>query len=686
MERFPLTEDCVLAIQEALREAGSEVLSQEPAHAGATPSVYVFEQRDAEIRSAGAWARGVLEDRPDAKVAIIVQGLEQSSGRDLRLLRDGFAPGWQYGPASMRDSVNVSYGKRLSEYPAISVALLVLRWMVRDLSSSEVSMLLQSTLIGGGERAGRARLELQLRQLPDRAWAPSMVTAALRGREEAADAGDWLARLAAFSKRRRELPTHESPGQWALLMDETLAGVGWPGPGAQSSDSYQLVNRWRELLNEYARLEIVSSRMSAQEAVRRLELMAAETLFQPESRQALVQLMGPLEAAGAEFDAVWICGLTAHNWPPAGNPTPLVSRHLQREHGMPDATPDDTREFAAATLQRLVGAASQVVCSYALVEDDVEQTVSDLLGPVTPSRQDSDPGWHAVGLAGSADRQFAEDVVPPVASERIYGGAGTIQRQLSEPFAAFAYGRLAVRPLERQALGVPASLRGQLVHDALYRLYQDLPSAAALRDCDDATLRGNVASAVEGALRRHERNSDSVLIRLLTLERERLEKLLEAFVRLDRERGDFEVAAVEGELEFRHGPLSLKLRFDRIDRLPDGGVAIIDYKTGKAKKLLKRDGSVDEAQLFVYAAACDEPVLALALANIDTRETGFSGAGRGYSDEDEWPQLLSDIGQEISRACDELIAGDVRIIERQGAASARRLNLLSRYTELRDDA
>ncbi|MCG8369296.1 MAG: PD-(D/E)XK nuclease family protein, partial [Proteobacteria bacterium] len=587
---------------------------------------------------------------------------------------------------SLRDSVNVSYGRRLSDYPAVGVALLALRWLVRDLASSDVSMLLQTPLLGAGEHAGRARLELRLRRLPDRAWTPSMAIGALQGREEAADAADWLARVAAFGRRRRELPSHASPAEWALQFDAILTGLGWPGPGSPGSDSYQLVNRWRELLNEFARLEIVSATMSPRGALRQLELMAAETLFQPESREALVQLMGPLEAAGAEFDAVRICGMSARNWPPPGRPSPLVSRRLQREHDMPDATPENTRQFAATTLNRLTGAAPTVVCSYALVEDDAEQSASDLLGAVTPLRQDDgDPGWHAAALAGSVGRRVAEDRVPPVSDERIYGGAGTVQRQLSEPFSAFVCGRLAVRPLERQATGVTASLRGELVHDALFRLYRDLPDAAALRSLDDATLQGNVAAAVRDSLRRHERNADAVLLGLLGIERARIERLLAAFVRLDRERDDFEVAAVEDELEFRRGPLRLPLRIDRIDRYPDGCVAIIDYKTGRAKKLLKRDGSVEEAQLFVYAKACSEPVAALALANIDARGIAFSGAGRGLTDEGAWPGLLADVGCEIARACDELVAGDVRLIERQGAASARRLNLLSRYTELRNE-
>lgn len=683
---FDRVRPAATALQDAIAQAGSKVKLQAPADHQAQPVVYAFEQRDSELRAAGTWARNVLEDMPDARVAVVVPGLEQTSNRDLRLLREAVVPGWQYGPASLRDAVNISYGKRLSEYPAVAVGLLALRWLAHELSARDVAHLLQSPLIGDGERAGRSRLELRLRQMPDRAWTPSMITAALRGNEDAMDGSDWLARIAALSKRRREIPKYATPAEWVLVIDDTLRTLGWPGPGSRSSDSYQLINRWRELLNDFAKLDLVSSRMSAAAAVGQLEQMAMETVFQPESRHAAVQLMGPLEAAGAEFDAIWIAGLTAGNWPPPGNPSVLVSRVFQKESGMPDATPDDTRDWAMATLRRLTGSAPVVVCSYSLFEDDVEQAASDLLGDFEPTEAPADPGWHAGRLVELTSTAIADDDIPAVSSdERIYGGAATVQNQLSEPFAAFASGRLGIRGIDQQAVGIPAPLRGKLVHDTMYRLFQGLPSAADIRQAEAREIEATVGEAAEHAVQRYSRHVDPVLQQLLWLEQQRIVDTVTRFVEGDCERGDYQVDAVEGELEFRRGNLQLELRFDRIDRYPDGSIAILDYKSGSARQLLLRDGTVKEAQLFVYAQATEDPVAMLALANLDPRDTGLSGAGRGFTDEAEWPDLLARIGEEINRSCEDLVAGDVRIVAEQGAGKARRLNLLSRYTELRHD-
>jgi ATP-dependent helicase/nuclease subunit B len=678
----------IVAIQEAMQVAGTSVTKLRDAEPGVQVALQAFENTTAELRSAGAWARQHIDSNPEARIAIIANGLDKDADGVARRVRDSATPGWQHGHRSLFDAVNVSYGRRLSDYPAISIALMLLRWLFNDLSSADVGMLLRSPLVGTTNVAGRSRLELRLRQLPDRRWSPSMITAQLRGRDDGENVSDWLTRLAAFSKRRRELPKQATPADWAVFFDEVLRAFGWPGQSALDSDEFQLINRWRELLNEFARLGLVSTKMSPGTAASRIELMAGDTVFQPETTGAVVQLMGPLEASGAAFDALWLTGVTTANWPPAGAPSALVSRRLQEKKGMPDCTPADTLHYALEMLTRLLGSSESIVCSYALTEDDAEQTASGLLQlfPLTSAAASADPGWYAAKLTANTDLQAAEDKVPPVAAEeKISGGAGTIQRQLNDPVAAFVHGRMGARVIYPQAVGIPAMMRGNLIHDALYNLYIDLPSIDNIGNWQGKDLTERIDAAVNFAFARHERNVDAVLQQLLLLERRRISELLRQFVAVDGARRDFQVAGVEGKFEFVAGHIRLPLRFDRIDSVADSGIAILDYKTGARKQLLNRKKEVQEIQLFVYACATEAPVSALALVNVDSREIAFDGAGLGYTDVDEWPDLLKQIKEQISNACDEISSGDVRLNIQQGIKSARPLNLLTRYTELRRD-
>lgn len=678
----------MLAIEKALAASGIDVQHAPPNDVRDSPAILEYENSNSEFRAAGAWARQFVEQNENARVVIIANDLETNGDRIARQVRDGATPGWQHAHQQLFDVVNVSYGRRLSDFPAVAIALTILRWLIGTLSSTDVSLLLRSPLLGNADLSGRCRIELALRKLPDRAWTPSMLTSEFRGAEENPDADDWLTRLAEFSKRRREVPRSASPADWAIFTDEILKTFGWPGAKPLDSDEFQLVNRWRELLNEFARLSLVSASMAPGVAVSRLELMAGETVFQPESKMALIHLMGPLEASGAEFDAVWISGLSSSNWPPAGSPSVFLSRRLQEKHGMPDSTPDDTARYAEQVLARLLASAATVKCSYSTSDDDVEQTATDMLGDLFHGIEPcaDDPGLYAAGLTRLGSTEDVIDSVPAVAQgEQIAGGAAAIQNQMTDPVTCFVTNRMGAKRIYPQAVGIPAPMRGNLLHDALHHLYVELPTSASIAGWNDEELSRRIGQAVDNAFARHEKNTDSVLHQIFALERQRLSGLLRAFVAADCARDSFAIASVEGEFEFTAGDIHLTLRFDRLDRFDDDTFAILDYKTGSKKRLLNREGDALDIQLFVYASATDAPVSALALVNIDSREISFDGAGRGFTDIDDWPQLLAGIKKQILEACEEMSTGDVRVNIRQGIQAARPLNLLTRYTELRRD-
>jgi probable DNA repair protein len=488
---------------------------------------------------------------------------------------------------------------------------------------------------------------------------------------------------------RSELPRKSMPSAWASRIHELLEVFGWPRSGALDSRDFQLLNAWRELLNAFARLDLVSQDLTAGEAVARLAAMAGETMFQPESEGAVVDLMGPLEAAGMQFDKLWICGLDAEHWPPPGRPLTLVSRALQREYGMPDAEPQDTLDYAHRILERLTASAAEHVCSYALADGDAQQTGTGLLAHYESviAEPTDDPGWNAMRQVGiSASRMMHSDPVPSVGrDETISGGASSLQRQFEEPFAAFAYGRLGIRPMYTIVPGLSASLRGSLIHDAMYRLYRDRPTQADIDAWRPDQLQERIVDAVQGAFGRHYRNADPVLRALLDIETERVRNLLRGVVELDRSRDAFTVLDAETPRALDIDGLRLQLRVDRIDRLEDGELVILDYKTGRERRFLSRDGRPNDLQLVIYACAVEEPVSDLGLVNIDSRSIGISGAGRTFTPDLDWANSLQDWRNEVEAAAEAMSRGDVRINGLQSRQAARPLALLSRIAELRRD-
>lgn len=665
----------------ALRDAGATIRGIDVAE-GKRPRLLSYADPDAELRAAGAWARAAFERDPARSIAIVVTRLEQQAQRSAGLIREGFMPGWQTASPRAAAAVDVSYGRRMVDLPAIHVALLALRWFQQPLAGADVGQLLRSTFVGVGDVSGRTRLELLLRDWPDREWHVDVLLQALAGRDGSTDAADWLARFRAAQEAAASGPAVRSPAGWAEAFERVLAVLNWPGEAPLGSEDFQLDNRWRKLLNEFSRLGLVSSSMHGREAVSRLAALAADSVFQPESTAAIVTVLGPLEAAGLEFDSVRVTGAIATDWPPASHAPALLSRDLQREYEMPDATPEDTARFAGRVLRRIVGAARDSSLSFARMIGDAEQVPTRLLGKLEVEQGNDDPGWFATRFADAGRIAPFVDRVPALRDgEMVAGGATTIQQQKKEPFTAFAYGRLRARPLREFTRGIAANVRGNLLHSALADLYADLPDRATLSGWTAAERADRIGRATDRAFRRVERFADDVLRQVLAIERQRTLALLAVVLEIDAARMPFRIESVEGRIDAVLGRVPLRLRSDRIDRLPDGSLAILDYKTGRARKFAGRDGPHD-LQLVVYASVVADRVSGLALFNVDTREPGIEGAGPAFGGPADWQRDLDTWRGVVYRLADELAGGDVRLNAVQGLEDARALSVLSRYPEV----
>jgi exodeoxyribonuclease-5 len=647
-----------------------------------------FERPDQEWRSAGAWARTRLSANPGCRLAIICPSLDVQAPRVAAAVREGMVPGWQFGGARWKNSVNVSYGRRLIEHAAIHVALLILRWAADGLVCRELSVLLRSRCLGSEELQGRYRMELALRQYPDRHWTTANFRQALAGIDRRPDSLEFLQLAAAIGEFTGGLDTPRSPAEQVDLIGGLLDSVGWPGQEALASEEFQLVNRWRELLNDIARTGCVSRSVTLRQVIRQLATFAADIVWQPKAEhEQAVQVIGVYEAAGMEFDGIWVSGMDASQWPAAGRPSPFIARELQRRYDLPDATPEATRAFARVVLDRLTSAAGECVLSWSQMEGDAELTASPLLDmiPTRPYDGPPDPGRFLAGLtcAPLEDANRDDEAPPLLPGERVRGGAYTVQRQLEEPFAAFVFARLGYQPIYPIVNGLAPGVRGSIIHEALRLLLADNPSQQEIIGWTDDARSRRIGAAVDTALTPLHESADALLKSLLLLERRRLRSLLQGFLDGEAVRSSFTVAAVEKSVDYQASGVALGLRIDRLDRLEDGRLAIIDYKTGAARGFLNREGEPGDWQLVVYADALDEPVGALGLLNLDSRTIAYRGVGGEWTPVDNWDETLERWRKVVHRALQEFGRGDVRINTRQSISDGRQLSLLSRLEELR---
>ncbi len=627
----------------------------------AAPTRAEFASPRHELAAALAWARGEVERREDARVGIVVPDLAQRLA-SVRLAAidvlgvpgegEGRSPAW-----------NLSLGAPIDSVPIVAAALdlIALAWLALPVGRA-AALLRSAHLPGAAGDARRHRAEVERRWLergvdPVRA---SDAIAALQARDGALAAR--LAAMGALAKRARRATRHG----WVDLWREALATAGWPGERTLASAEHQAIRALDEHLAAFAALDALETRgrgeIAAGEAVGAFAGILAAAPFQPESPEAPIQILGLYEAVGLPFDALWISGMSDEMLPRAPRPHPLLPVAWQREHGVPRS--DAGRELAHAreVASWLLSAAPDVVVSHATTIGDRPASRSAVFpaGPVTATSVPATPAQAMFDARPRLER-LVDDVAPAYAAgERVKAGSGLVAAQSDCPFQALASKRWRADPWPDAATSLTPMERGTLVHAALaafWRATRDHATLVALRSDPPryAEARRGAAAAAIGALgaARWERVPEAVR----ALEEDRLARVIAEWLEIEASRTPFMVLDVEHETTLALAPLTLDLRFDRIDRLADGGVAIVDYKTGGIPGIATWEADRPQAvQMALYtlawrAANPAEPVRAAVMGQVrrgDAKATGLyaddaarfgTTPDRGDDGIRDWPAL-----------------------------------------------
>ena len=180
--------------------------------------------------------------------------------------------------------------------------------------------------------------------------------------DRAHDAGP-AQRLQEFARRP------QSPLAWAELTPRLLEIAGWPGARPLASSEFQAHRRWQQTIDDCASLGFDGRRIEWSEFLAALDRALNETLFAPESQDAPILIAGPARVRRASPPMPF--GFSARRRSLAGqrrdaSPLPIG---VQREAGMPHASPQLDWELAGAITRRLLASAPEVHFSYARQSD-----------------------------------------------------------------------------------------------------------------------------------------------------------------------------------------------------------------------------------------------------------------------------------------------------------------------------
>ncbi|HSG64783.1 MAG TPA: PD-(D/E)XK nuclease family protein, partial [Gammaproteobacteria bacterium] len=644
--------------------------------------------RREEVRAASRWAQRRLGVDPSLRLAIVVapegggeQGLEWDS--DERFSADA------------HDEVTATNldGERLERDPAIGAALTCVELAGQHADFAVLSRWLRSPFLGEGieDRAARCSAEAELRSEP---------IAQLRFHVGYRRAGlrSWLGRrlpqatsvLDALIAQLDELPRMQSPTRWARFFSLLLTSCAWPGSECRVPRGS--LDAWGEALDELTQLSPIRGTIDVETALAELRNIASRRRLHSPAPLHGVSVLSRAELVGYGYDAVWITGMSDRVWPRAAEPNPLLPLRLQVAHGLPLATPASALSWSRDVLTSLARRVPELICSYPLVEDEHSAAPSPLIRSFPELPELISPAGSWPYSCGGGALESIEDPAPPLAGVTVAGGAATLRWQARCPLRAFVESRLAAKPLEAVARGLNPRQRGIATHRALELLMGGIPGQAALAALAADDRKSRIQSSSRAALRERARGADRELRVFLDLEQERLEALLDAVLLAELRRADFRI---EG-LEIRHiaqlDGLQVSCRVDRLDRLSDGRVAVIDYKTGqRATPLDWLRPRLLEPQLPLYARVIEDDVGALVLVGLQTKGVSYRGLWDGDAAFPSRPQALppgvgwTEQQQRWSRQLTELLAeyaaGDTRISAAGWEAAAGALAPLTRVYE-----
>lgn len=400
-----------------------------------------------------------------------------------------------------------------------------------------------------------------------------------------------------------------------------------------------------------------------------------------------VLIWGTLDARAQGADLVILGGLNDGIWPQLPDPDPWLNRRMRKDAGL--LLPERQIGLSAHDYQQ-AAAAPRVILSRALRNAEAETVPSRWLNRLVNLMQGlPGPDQHgpealaAMRARGQLWLSLATALEEPTAAMRADPGLApaprpapqppvrsrpdrlaltAVAKLIRDPYAIYARQILKLFPLDPLRATPDARERGTVIHEILERFVRTRPEGESRAE---ARLRLLDIAAVVLA-------EQTPFPAARTLWLARLERAADHFLTQDAKYGGTaQILETKGEISLPGLPVSLYGTPDRIDRLPDGRLHLIDYKTGTPPTAKQQKQY--EKQLLLAAAMAERGGFR-DLGPSEVARISYIGLGSGEKVEDT---PLSP--EEIAVQWEGLIALVTRYMQRSTGYTSRRAVFEDRF-------
>jgi ATP-dependent helicase/nuclease subunit B len=487
-----------------------------------------------------------------------------------------------------------SAGERLSDTPPAVLLRLLAQAVAQNLAPVALLSLLKHPLCAAGLSPARCRTEA--RSLERRCLRGPKPGPGLDGLRQRSGNVDFLDRLAVclgpvLDMQAVGLVAPQEALRHLITAAEALAATD-AAPGGDAlwagEDGAALATHLGALLEAFAHLPLQQAKTLPSLLEAALAGVAVRSRRAMRGRDGVehprIFIWGLLEARLQAADVIVLGGLLETCWPPAADPGPWMNRAMRTEIGLP--SPEEAVGLAAHDFVSVVCAAPDVVLSVSRRRDGAPAVPSRWVVRLQALLQGCGAALApapAVAWARALDRPAdgPNPVTPPapapdVALRPRKLRVTEIETWLRDPYAIYARHVLGLKKLDPLEQAADAADYGKIVHAGMQIFYERFPTAwpadaaaqfaAAMDDAlRDAGMRPALAAWWQPRLRR-------IALWVAEAEAER------------RQNGPLKLIRPEvpGAWSFDGpaGPFTVSGRADRIERRFDGGIAILDYKTG----------------------------------------------------------------------------------------------------------
>lgn len=581
-----------------------------------------------EAEAAAAWCAAALASDPEARLLLVVPRLREQRHLWQQALEGSLDAAGILRPDApgAHCAYAIEGGEPLGSHPLVAAAMNAIAVAADVADFDQWSQLLRSPFFASLPRPECLRFEWWQREHNVDSGELSALRQLLPtvARDLGAESTEALAaflHVLAMAEAPQGSEARASRDQWARTIATLLARLGWPGAVSLDESGLKAKQEFEALLGEFAAAEPLDQRLALREAVALLQRLLARATFEAMPPEAAVTLTSSIDDPIVRYDGLWAAGLSAAAWPQAARANALLPLPLQLGAGMPAASAAGQLQRARASHRQWLRAGADCVLSWPQSEGDLPQDASPLLREVgAPDARLQD---QASAPAASLERRLAmlapalhtfRDVAgtPWPSGRPLRGGAKLLELQSLCPFRAFAELRLKARPLLAPSPGIEAQQRGRILHRALELFWSATPDLATLLA---RTALQTERLAQESAQRAIEEIAmavpRSLQSALLSRERQRTVQLIEQLIAWERRRTPFAPQELEATHALEVAGTTLRLRLDRIDRLADGRLVVIDYKSGRARSFDPYEARPQQPQLPAYAAVAGPSVAAV---------------------------------------------------------------------------